>query len=207
MPPANASQRTTHHHGNLREALIDYAIAAAREGIVDRLSLRQASRDLGVSPGAAYRHFAVRQELMHAVAQRGFDMLAQRFEVALPFNSTAQDAGDARARFIALSQAYVDFAQENRSLWRLMFDPYGLLACGEKTAEVRTRAATYEWLAKSLQELADHALIAPPTAGGQFFAWTVIHGLSDLYDAAVAQDLPDSHRVAHHVALIMEALG
>jgi AcrR family transcriptional regulator len=181
--------RKTHHHGNLKEALLGYAAQAARLGTLDDLSLRKASRDLGVSPGAAYRHFADRDALMSAVAQRGFDALADTFETVLPFASAPRDAADAKRRFHGLAAAYVDFARQNYGLWRLMFGPHGKAAGPED----RTRASTYDWLAKSLSELAQFGTIAPPGAAGQFFAWSSIHGLSDLQasPAVSAAELQD----------------
>ncbi|MEO0936539.1 MAG: TetR/AcrR family transcriptional regulator [Pseudomonadota bacterium] len=163
-------------HGALKQALLDHAMQAARSGTLDDLSLRQVSRTLGVSAGAAYRHFADKDALMRRVAQLGFDQMADAFEAALPWASTAASAEEAIARFTGLARAYVRFAQENYGLWRLMFGPHGLPG----TPAPEARPSTYDWLGKSLRELADQGVIAPPDAAAQFFAWTTIHGLSDL---------------------------
>ncbi len=179
----DAKPRASHHHGNLKEALIAYAMTAASSGTLEQLSLRKASRDLGVSPGAAYRHFADRDALMRCVAQHGFDALAAAFEAVLPYDSAARSDADAKARFLALAGAYVRFARENYGLWRLMFGPYGLAPRAGSA-----RPSTYEWLAKSLSELADHGVIAASGPDAQFFAWSAIHGLSDLQASpAIAQ--------------------
>lgn len=177
------TSRATHHHGNLKSALIDYALQAAQSGTLENLSLRKASRDLGVSPGAAYRHFDDRDALLRAVAQRGFDALAADFEKVLPFESEVKSAEEAQSRFNKLAHTYVDFARQNYGLWRLMFGPYGL---APDTRE-KDRASTYDWLAKSLSELAQHSIISNANTHAQFFAWSAIHGLSDLQASPAIQ--------------------
>ena len=139
------------------------------------MSVRKAARDLGVSPGAAYRHFPDKDALIREVAQRGFDALADKFEITVPFSSTAKNEADARCRFHALAQAYADFARDRTDLWRLMFGPLG-----RATHPADARPSTYDWLAKSLDELATFGVIVSPGPEKQFFAWSSIHGLSDL---------------------------
>ena len=196
------SSRKAHHHGNLKEALVTYALGAAEEGAIEMLSLRAAARDLGVSPGAVYRHFADKDALMEELAARGFDMLAASFETEVPFASTARDANDSRRRLRALAKAYVDFASRYYGLWRLMFGPSGAPVAA-RTAE---RPGTYNWLGKVLQEMHQTALIAPPTPEAQFFAWTAVHGLSDL-QASPAIDVSDpGARVDAHCYAIERAL-
>ena len=62
------AQRTTYRHGDLRQALLDAGIDMAREGGPDAVVLREATRRTGVSPNAAYRHFADRDALVSAVS-------------------------------------------------------------------------------------------------------------------------------------------
>ena len=55
--------------GDLRDALVDYTLDVARDGHIETMSLRKAARDLGVSSGAVYRHFADKGALLAAVAE------------------------------------------------------------------------------------------------------------------------------------------
>ena len=210
--------KSAHHHGNLRAALIEYAIEAAQAGRLEDLSLRQATQALGVSPGAAYRHFTDRDDLLHAVAQRGFDMLAQSFEAAMPYNVIPADAAAAKQRFHDLGRAYVRFACHNHSLWRLMFGPYGFHQAteqgmqadgqtgGQTDGQMGARASTYDWLAKALNELYSFDLITAPTAQDQFFAWTAIHGLSDLQRAPAMDGIELTDAADQQVMRILKAL-
>ena len=196
-----ASAARSHHHGNLKEALINHALEAARTGTVESLSLRQASRELGVSPGAVYRHFVDKDALMRALAQHGFDLLAQRFELAMPFESPALGPAHAKSRFVALAGEYASFAQQHYGLWRLMFGPYG---AGSPTPH--HRASTYDWLRKSLNELAAHGLIAPAGPEAQVFAWTAIHGLSDLQASPAVNQVGRGIALTSQCDLIIAAL-
>jgi len=191
-----------HHHGNLKEALVLYTLSAADRGDLAELSVRKAARDLGVSPGAAYRHFPDKDALIREVAQRGFDALADKFESVVPFESRAQNEGDARSRFHALAQGYVDFARDRTDLWRLMFGPLG-----RATHPADTRPSTYDWLAKSLDELARFGVISPPNPEKQFFAWSAIHGLSDLQSSPAIGMEPGQSPIQQHCDYIVEALA
>lgn len=192
----------THHHGNLKEALVAYTIAAADRGELAELSLRGAARDLGVSPGAAYRHFPDKNALLAQVAVRGFDALAEAFDRVVPFESAASDAAHAKGRFIALATVYADFSRNRKELWRLMFSPVGRSAGTESD-----RPSTYDWLAKSLDELAAFGVIGAPRPEHQFFAWSAIHGLSDLQASPATSGQTLQASIERQCALILAALS
>jgi AcrR family transcriptional regulator len=171
---SETTPRKMHHHGALKEALVTLALEAAQEGVVEQMSLRDASRRLGVSPGAVYRHFPDKDALMRALALRGFDMLAAGFDLAVPLESRAATAEEAIARFELLAASYADFAAKHYGLWRLMFGPAG------KGLMPEGRPSAFAWLEKSLQDLRAAAVIGPPQQQDAHFAWSAIHGFSDL---------------------------
>jgi AcrR family transcriptional regulator len=104
-----------YHHGDLRLALVDAAIALIAERGVRGFSLAEASRRLGVSAAAPYRHFADRDELLAAVAVRGLHVFAAMAA------TEADGAADARQRLAAMSRAYVRFAAEQRPLFDALY--------------------------------------------------------------------------------------
>ncbi len=57
-----------YHHGNLREALLHAAEKALEARGAQNISLRELSRDVGVSHTSPRRHFANKQALMDALA-------------------------------------------------------------------------------------------------------------------------------------------
>lgn len=191
-----------HHHGNLRQALIDHALKAARKGEIEQMSLRQASEVLGVSPGAVYRHFKDKEALLRSLAALGFDMLAADFEAVLPFDSSAADAEMSRARFVALAKAYAQFAASHYGLWRLMFGPYGFV----NVPPPQSRPEAYAWLGKSLAEMHKHGIIRDVSASAQFFVWATVHGLSDLHASPSVAEEQGAPIQPEHIDRLLAAL-
>ncbi|MDE3128941.1 MAG: helix-turn-helix transcriptional regulator, partial [Gemmatimonadota bacterium] len=62
----------TYHHGNLRDAFIEAALALEPEHGPLGLSLREVARKVGVTHAAAYHHFASKEALVLAVADDGY---------------------------------------------------------------------------------------------------------------------------------------
>ena len=65
LPPP---QRSPYHHGDLPSALKQAAVALIARHGVQGFSLREAATAVGVSPSAAYRHYADKAALLGAVA-------------------------------------------------------------------------------------------------------------------------------------------
>ncbi len=112
------TKRRGYHHGNLRQALIDSALALIREKGVQGVTIREAARRAGVSSGAPYRHFPDKQALLEAVAGQGLELLAEMRD-----RQIAGAGQDPVARFRAMGVAYVKFAVAHPSHFRVMTDP------------------------------------------------------------------------------------
>ena len=106
-----------YHHGHLREALLREAQRTLERSGVQSISLRELSRELGVSQGAPRRHFAGKQALLDALAIRGFE----QFDEALK-RATGKRGQDFKARLTKLARAYVGFALKHPALLSLMFE-------------------------------------------------------------------------------------
>ena len=106
-----------YHHGHLREALLREAQRTLERSGVQSISLRELSRELGVSQGAPRRHFAGKQALLDALAIRGFEQFDQALKRA-----TGKRGQDFKARLIKLARAYVGFALKHPALLSLMFE-------------------------------------------------------------------------------------
>jgi AcrR family transcriptional regulator len=113
MPPTAKDGR--YHHGDLRAALIDAAIEMIGERGVRGFSMAEASRRLGVTTAAPYRHFADRDELLAEVGVRALRIFAAM--------ATAEAAGarSPEERLASMARAYVRFAAEQRSLFDALF--------------------------------------------------------------------------------------
>ena len=106
-----------YHHGNLRESLLKAAEKALETGGAQSISLRELSRELGVSHTSPRRHFADKQALLDALALRGF----QRFDETLG-RAAKQGGPNFKGRLTRLGRAYVGFALKHPTLLSLMFE-------------------------------------------------------------------------------------
>ena len=111
-------RRRPYHHGNLRRALLDEALATIRTDGVNEVTLREIATRLGVSRTALYRHFTDKRALLAAVATEGFHTLRQELVTAW------QEGGRDRAAFEAMGVAYIHFVVANPSHYRVMFGSF-----------------------------------------------------------------------------------
>ena len=98
-----------YHHGNLREVLIEATLRLVEEGGPESVTVREAARRAGVSPGAPLRHFPNRTVLMTAVAEEATHRLHAAIFDAVADVSTEEPID--RLRTIGL--AYLRWAAEN----------------------------------------------------------------------------------------------
>lgn len=98
-----------YHHGNLRQALVDAALAIARESGLEAVTVREAGKRVGVSSGAPFRHFPNKMALMTAVAEEAM----QRFRDGIAAELEAAAGQPALARFRALGTAYLHWVIRN----------------------------------------------------------------------------------------------
>jgi AcrR family transcriptional regulator len=106
-----------YHHGNLREALLEAAEHALENGGLTSMSLRELSRGLGVTHASPRRHFADKQDLVDALALRGFERLDATLGRAAKNNGQIF-----KVRLIKFARAYAGFALKHPTLSGLMFD-------------------------------------------------------------------------------------
>ncbi len=123
-----------YHHGDLRSALVCAAVARVEEVGAEHVSLRAVAAEVGVSPSAAYHHFADKDALLGEVAAQGLHQLV----IAVSAEVEAIPAGSREAamlRFRAAGQAYVSFALSHPQLFRVAFSPYCLEQPGVPTTD------------------------------------------------------------------------
>ncbi|UFX47488.1 TetR/AcrR family transcriptional regulator [Bradyrhizobium sp. 41S5] len=106
---ARAPAAKPYHHGDLRRVLIDAAMQLVGEGGPEAVSVREAARRAGVSPGAPFRHFPSRDALMNAVAEEAQRRFRAEIETAL----ADAPSGDPLGRFRCLGIAYLRWAMKN----------------------------------------------------------------------------------------------
>ena len=131
-----AAAERPYHHGDLRRVLVDAAFELVGEGGAEGLSVREAARRAGVSPGAPFRHFASREALLAAVAEEAQRRLGTEVDRAL-----AKAPADPLQRFRSVGLAYLRWAKRNPAHFevissRRLFDHDRSAAVSAGNAEV-----------------------------------------------------------------------
>jgi AcrR family transcriptional regulator len=193
--PAKAS----YHHGNLRPALIEAGLELAREGGPDAVLVREASRRVGVSHNAAYRHFPGRDELLKAVGERCMSELAKLMEKLI---AEVGDDGDrievAQRRLRATGSAYVEFALTEPGLFRTAFSvPEQLAPFGPGEGVGESGLGPYGLLSAQLDALQAAGGLDPELRPfAETTAWSAVHGFSMLVLEGPLRSLPAADRDA-----------
>lgn len=163
-----------YHHGNLRAALLDAADALLAAHGVQGLTLREVARAAGVSHGAPYHHFTSLDDLLAAVAERGFSVLGDAVAEAVA-------VADPRERLLGVTSAYVGCALAHPERFRLMFGP--LLARQDEFPAFRDAAHRAFRHVTTASQAHDDAHGASLALAG----WCLSHGLSHLLIDGVLQ--------------------
>lgn len=185
------ASRTTYRHGDLRRALLDAGISLARAGGPEAVVLREATRRVGVSPNAAYRHFANRDDLLAAVRTEALALVARAMEAqfgAVPVNGTS--AEQARARVRAVGTGYLRFAFAETGLFRTAFG--GRFSVdSDKAAHGDTGLDPFQHLNAALDALVAAGALPPERRpGAEFLAWSTVHGMALLALDGPLQGVP-----------------
>lgn len=166
-----------YHHGNLRADLLDAADVVLAERGAHGLTLRDVARVAGVSHGAPYHHYANLNELLAALAERGFGLLGDAMEKAVAVTDT-------RERLLRVSQAYVDCARAHPARFRLMFGP--LLASKDDHPALKAAAQRAFGFVLAAAQAHDAKRGTELALAG----WSMAHGLSHLLIDGAFEGLP-----------------
>jgi AcrR family transcriptional regulator len=180
--PKTAS-RTSYHHGDLRNAMMESAVELARTGGPDAVVLREVARRVGVSATAAYRHFSDADALLDEVKQSALRELARSIGAAVGLVPTDGDPGDvAVAQLRAAANGYIDFAAREPGLFMTAFCLTNVP--GEQRFESGVRFTDVEAF-QALGGLLDRVVAtgrmpAERRPGADIAAWSVVHGYAVL---------------------------
>ncbi|WP_106814926.1 TetR/AcrR family transcriptional regulator [Microbacterium timonense] len=176
------SPARTYHHGDLRRALVDEGLQLARTGGPASVTLREVTRAVGVSPNAAYRHFADRDALVRAVAREAQLALAAAISdrvAKTPPTLPPADAAIERLRRVGL--AYIDFARAERGWFEIAFftqDTHANNAIVTLDDEV---VAPFRLLMETLDAMVEAgALDADRRPFAEWACWSAVHGFADI---------------------------
>jgi AcrR family transcriptional regulator len=187
--------RRSYHHGNLPTALAEAAARLARDGGPGAVVLREAARQVGVSPTAAYRHFANHDDLLHAVKDRALADLAERMEAEISVGPELADpVADALRKFRAIGLSYVRYAVSEPGLFRTAFCRTDKPA-GQPADPSTTRP--FQLLTRVVDTLAERGRVGPRHRRfAELAAWAGVHGLAMLLIDGPLARMPEQVREA-----------
>lgn len=158
-----------YHHGDLRNALIQAAGALAERGGPDAVTVRAAARGAGVTPTAAYRHFANQEALLRAAQQQ-----AQRTLFAA-MSADVDPGAPPIERLRAAGRGYIDFALREPGLFRTAF------CAPANTGALAGDEPAFALLSTLLDELVETGYTAPADRqDAEVAAWSAVHGVATL---------------------------
>lgn len=165
-----------YHHGDLRRAILTAAVEAITAVGSANLSLRDVARRAGVSHAAPVHHFGDKAGVLTALAEEGFDLLAEALT----------SAGD---DFAEVGVAYVRFAVTHPAHFEVMFRPDTHHRDDPALSAARSRAGAVLAQGAS-RKPGDYTEVA---------AWSLMHGFATLWStgalpASLGDDLTAAAR-------------
>jgi AcrR family transcriptional regulator len=159
---AKATSGRSYHHGALRPALLEAALATIDDVGPAAMSLRAVTRRAGVTHAAATHHFGDKAGLLTAIATDGYRLLAAELAVA------EQERGS----FLDVGVAYVRFAVTHRAQFEVMYRPELYDADDEELRAARAASS-------GVLHGSDHA--DPKQLAYGVAAWSMVHGIATLW--------------------------
>mgnify|MGYP000270501552 CR=1 FL=1 len=200
----NLQTNANYHHRNLKDTLITITQDLIDQGGLEAVSLRKLAEKAGVSRTAPYHHFKDKNDLLAAVAEKGFETLTQKLKAA------AIDTSLSLTEQLEKSILnYIHFAVQNPTQYDLMFGS-ALWRKSPSPRLQRTAKDSFREYAALIQAFSDGGLLQEnenPLRLAQLM-WATLHGLVKLTHDGIfvrQDDLEDISRYA--IQKIQHMLG
>lgn len=180
------NKKTSYHHGDLRQKLLDEAVLLIREDGLAGLSMRKLAINAGVSRTAAYHHFKDKDDLLCAIAEEGFAR----------FHKLHRDAVDkgmdlaSKEGAMEFNRGYVKFATENPEYYDLMFGGQIWRSAGLTESLKKIAFASFRDSVDMVKELQDKGRVRRDLDTLRFaqVRWSTMHGMSRLMIDGIYMD-------------------
>lgn len=205
-------RRKTFRHGDLRNALLQSGLKMAQVGGPDAVILRKATRQAGVSPNAAYRHFASQAALLEAVRSACLSQLAAAIEQQLDAIGPSRDPKSfARKSLRAVGMGYLQFAMSEPGKFRTAFSVPPLLHEQNPANTASMGLNPFQLLSLALDRMLGSGLLKKSRRNqAEFLAWSTVHGLALLALEGPLKELPRNKVLAlgqKLVSMVERGLG
>lgn len=169
----------------------------ARLGGPDAVVLREATRQAGVSPNAAYRHFANQAALLDAVRSACISRLAATIEDEMKKCRPGRDPKVfARKSLRAVGMGYLGFAMTEPGMFRTAFSVPPPVHSPNPANTASMGLNPFQLLSLALDRMQQSGLLSKrDRKDAEYLAWSTVHGL-----ALLALEGP-LHKLPHETVL------
>jgi AcrR family transcriptional regulator len=173
-------KRKTFRHGDLRNALVTAGLKMAQAGGPDAVVLREATRQAGVSPNAAYRHFASQAELLDAVRSACLSRLAAAIEGEMKKCCPGRNPqAFARKSLRAVGMGYLGFAMRKPGMFRTAFSVPPPVHSPNPANTASMGLNPFQLLSLALDRMQESGLLSKKDRkDAEYLAWSTVHGLA-----------------------------
>lgn len=184
QPTSPAQRRQRSPDASLREDIVCEALAIVEADGLEKLSMREVARRLGVSHQAPYKHFASRDHILAEMVGRAFQAFADYLDAGPTSGVAHEDMG-------RMGAAYLSYANEYPLNYRLMFgtplpDPSQHPAMMEKA---RHAFSMLQKAASDMHAQAGRDVPADAVAQDALYVWATLHGLAAILHGDTVQTL------------------
>jgi AcrR family transcriptional regulator len=154
--------------------------------------LREATRQAGVSPNAAYRHFASQAELLDAVRSACLSQFAAAIEDEINKCPPVRDPQAlARKTLRAVGMGYLRFALKEPGMFRTAFSVSPPLHSSDQANAASMRLSPYPLLSLALDRMQESGLLSKKNRqDAEYLAWSTVHGLALLVLEGPLSEMP-----------------
>jgi len=179
-------QKDSHHHGDLREALISAGIKLLEEGGADALSLRKCAAMAGVSHAAPAHHFNGLISLKAAIIARCYRMFSDSM---LAHRHRAE--ATPRAQLLGICEGYLAFTRTHAPLFQIMFQPKpeGMERVNPDILEELEAESTNAYMILRAA-CAPFAPVGGHDQGTEVMVWALVHGYAVLFANQPGEETP-----------------
>jgi AcrR family transcriptional regulator len=173
-------KRKTFRHGDLRNALIAAGLEMARVGGPNAVILREATRQAGVSPNAAYRHFVSQAELLDAVRSACLSRVAASIEDEMKKCRPGRNPqAFARKSLRAVGMGYLGFAMREPGMFRTAFSVPPPVHEQNPANTASMGLNPFQLLSLALDRMLESGLLGKKDRkDAEYLAWSTVHGLA-----------------------------
>lgn len=165
-----------YHHGNLRNELIEKAIAIVNDEGEQGLSIRKVAGACGVTYAAPYSHFKSKEELLSACRE----YVSKRFADYLSNSIADKDTTDPETLNI-LGNAYIKFFREKPVFYNFIFNSKETCRMVLTLDEVKDNYPPFEVFRKVCLSLTEsHGLTKEQGLARLIKCWSLVHGATAL---------------------------